>query len=635
MSRLDLAILILNNEIAMLDNEAGRVAIFSAADHVLIQGNRIVVVPAPDQTDPTDGRDPDDPSKPFFDPCVDPRFYYGRMFQTYEMLKAVFLYIKKAAFFKARTYLAQGGIQIGGGSENVRIINNKIIGGYGSGITLGSDPFASPDIGHGSIVIDRTERAAAIGDEATLIVDRIDSADTVSMGEMKAVTYDRKKPYLDEVSEEVLTVLKSTFVSELYGISIEDNRIQNMGLSGIGVSVFMSVKNIGMMVGIEDLTIYRNVITRCAQQTPEEKPAAMKAEIGFGGVVLSSCENVIIQENRIEDNGLSQVQPVCGILILYGEKIEISNNRILNNGPRTFPEDVDAKSGLRGGVVIRMTFKQLAYKMLEDKALLSPDGIPAVKIHDNIITQPLGQALFIMALGPVSVIGNQLTSQGADFKVNPFSLLAGSVFILNLGISKDLMRAVFLSGFKYLASAKTNASSFGFTGTFVPESAAAGLATGDLLGVIQRILYLPSGNVLFANNQTTLDLRSLDMNFAFSSQLIASLDDVAYTSNQSECTSFIDFLYTNAAIFGVSIRSNDNRFQEGFTMALNSLFSYGFVNTAASNQATHCLQVYGAKKVYDPSDNIVIDPTGCAKWLKVVGRHLVDPEYKLQKMHEK
>ncbi len=70
-------------------------------------------------------------------------------------------------------------------------------------------------------------------------------------------------------------------------------------------------------------------------------------------------------------------------------------------------------------------------------------------------------------------------------------------------------------------------------------------------------------------------------------------------------------------------------------MALNSLFSYGFVNTAASNQATHCLQVYGAKKVYDPSDNIVIDPTGCAKWLKVVGRHLVDPEYKLQKMHEK
>jgi hypothetical protein len=275
-----------------------------------------------------------------------------------------------------------------------------------------------------------------------------------------------------------------------------------------------------------------------------------------------------------------------------------------------------------------MTFKQLAYKMLQDTELLSPDGIPAVKIHDNIITQPLGQALFIMAFGPVSVIGNQLTSQGADFKVNPVSLVAGSVFILNLGISKDLMRVLFLSGFKYMASAKMAAPPLGLTSGGTTGRTAAGFAASDLLGIIQRILYLPSGNVLFANNQTTLDLRSVEPNFAFSSQLIASLDDVAYTSNQSECTSFVDFLYTDAAIVGVSIRSNDNRFQEGFTIALNSLFSFGFLNTAASNQATHCLQVYGAKTVYDPLDNIVIDPSGCPEWLEIVGQHLAVPQYK-------
>jgi hypothetical protein len=120
----------------------------------------------------------------------------------------------------------------------------------------------------------------------------------------------------------------------------------------------------------------------------------------------------------------------------------------------------------------------------------------------------------------------------------------------------------------------------------------------------------------------------MELNFAFSSQLIASLDDVAYTSNQSECTSFVDFLYTDAAIVGVSIRSNDNRFQEGFTIALNSLFSFGFLNTAASNQATHCLQVYGARTVYDPADNIVLDHTGCPERLKIVGQHLAVPQYK-------
>ena len=41
----------------------------------------------------------------------------------------------------SREITAEGGIQIGGGSEQVRIINNEIIGGKGNGITLGDLPF--------------------------------------------------------------------------------------------------------------------------------------------------------------------------------------------------------------------------------------------------------------------------------------------------------------------------------------------------------------------------------------------------------------------------------------------------------------------------------------------------------------
>lgn len=573
---------IINNEIGMLNKAEGRTAIFSQADDVLIERNRVIVIPAPDPEDPSDPRDPNDPDD-FYGPCGELYRIYNRRTLSYRFTYGVLSYMSSGTFTKQISYLAQSGIQIGGGSEGVEIIRNTIIGGNGNGVTLGHVPVQKPD---GTVGISK----------------------------------ERMKYYL-EITNEEYNFLSDTLVPFVYDVSIEDNMIKNMGLSGIGVPAFFKTESVALMLSVENLTVYRNRIEQCAHLTPEETDEEMLDEIGFGGIVLAACENAIFQENRIENNGKSQLEPVCGVLVLYGEKIEISNNRILNNGPRTVTKDVNAQSGLRGGVVIRMGFKQLAYKVLQDKALLSPDGIPAVKVHDNIITQPLGQALFIMAFGPVSVIGNQLTSQGADFSVNPFSRIAGSVLIMNLGISKDLMRVLFLSRFKNLAAASMTAyRSYSTVGEITAEK--------DVLGIIQRILYLPSGNVLFANNQTTLDLRSTDPNFAFSSQLIVSLDDVAYTSNQSECTSFVDFLYTDAAIIGVSIRSNDNRFQEGFTVALNSLFSLGFLNTAASNQATHCLQVYGAKRVYDPLDNIIIDTTGCSERLEIVGNYLAAPQYK-------
>ena len=40
------------------------------------------------------------------------------------------------------------------------------------------------------------------------------------------------------------------------------------------------------------------------------------------------------------------------------------------------------------------------------------NGMPAAKVHDNIVSVPLGQALAMIALGPVSVLGNQFTSRG-------------------------------------------------------------------------------------------------------------------------------------------------------------------------------------------------------------------------------
>lgn len=537
---------IAQNKIAMLDKPGGDVAIFSNADAVLIEENHIVVIPAPNL------EIPDNPSISVFDPCKDVGSSYVSSFPVRQFVQSIFAHVSNIGMitaFNSIPYKTKSGIQIGSGSEQVKIRCNQIIGGSGNGITLGD----LPDL------------------------NEVDP------------TFEKSFIYAS-LKEDTLNIVQESFQSTLYAITIEENTIQSMGLAGIGVPAFFSLERIGLLYRVEDLTIYRNSIINCARQIPGELPETMLRDVGFGGIVLTDCENAIIQENRIEKNGISHLDPICGILILMGEKIDVSNNRILDNGPRTTLTNDNVRRGLRGGIVVNLSFKQIASKVVNEVELLSPDGIPAVKVHDNIVTQPLGQSLIIQAFGPVSVVGNQFTSQGADLRVNPLSLLAGSVFILNLGVSQDLLAFLLLASFRNLAAGNKNQ---------------------DNLAAARKLLYLPSGNVLFANNQTTLDLRTEEVSSTFSSQLIASLDDVAYNSNQSNCDSLIDVVLTDTALFAPSIRSNNNRFQEGISYTVYSLFSYGFMNTATSNQSTHCLQVLGAEIA--EKDNLVLANSYCSR----------------------
>lgn len=572
-----LGINIHHNRILMFDREEGDVAIYMLAEDSMIESNDIGVIPAESISHPPKFPGVEVILTPI-DPCADREKIYENIhfFLNYTNwtwgLQPVFI---SKALPKVQ-FKAPGGIQIAGESERIRILENRIAGGSWNGITLGHIP-----------------------------------------SKLDELLKDIKKTYnLDRLSTNNLEALQEEFKSFLYDIIIEENEIRNMGLNGIGVIGFFSLEKIGLIVSVSDLTIYRNHIENCLQQIPTEIPTNMKTEMGFGGISLSDCENLIIRENRIENNGKSHLEPVSGIFILHGEKVDISDNRILNNGPRTSEKDEDARTGMRGGIVIALSFKKAFHELFEGKEYLSPDGIPAVKIHDNIVTQPLGQALFIMALGPVSVVGNSLTSQGADFKVNPLSMLAGSVFILNLGVSKDLIGLLLFSSFKNLALAADTTHLL----------AALVAATGAALAKLPyALLYLSSGNVLFSNNQTTLDLRTLEVNFALSSQFIASLDDVSYVGNQSECTSLLDIVLSNTVIYAVTIRTNDNRFQEGFTQALYSLLSYGFMNTATSNQATHCLHVFGIPVYRVYGGNSILMPSNCETSSKLLEEHFNVP----------
>ncbi|GAB4424611.1 MAG: hypothetical protein OHK0039_41850 [Bacteroidia bacterium] len=568
------------NRIAIIDQPEGKNGIFCLADEVLIERNKIVVVPQPDPDDPNDPRDDSDPPGGVFDPCDNRNGIFSGNFSWAHYLRAFFRYttlIGKVS--RAITFQALGGIQIGGGSEQVRIIDNEIIGGAGHGVTMGHLP--------------KLELADADFQDLTrplpLSTNRAFGQHPSKTGFLS----------LADLGEKTRAALAAQFHRFLYEIAIEGNRIAGMGLSGIGIIAFFdpASKDVGLIVHVENLTIYRNHISHCAQQIPAEIPGALTDQVGFGGIALASCENARIEENRIEDNGLSYINPISGMFILNGEDVEISRNRILNNGPRTSRSDdrgltAQARRGTRGGIVIGMAFKRQFVEAIQEE--LVSDGVPAAKIHDNIVVQPLGQALYLRALGPVSIVGNQFTSHEMDLG-HPLSLIAGAVLVFNLGISKDLMRMSIVPALRQLANLN-------------PKENTQAQAIAAAQRMIVLLQYLPSGNVLFANNQTTLDLRNQEIDLCLSAQLIASLDDIGFSGNQSECKGLafldvrtsqlrpIDLVLCNTVLAGVTVRTTDNRFQEGFTLTSYSLLSIGLLNTTLGNQSTHCLLTYGTRE---------------------------------------
>jgi hypothetical protein len=250
-------------------------------------------------------------------------------------------------------------------------------------------------------------------------------------------------------------------------------------------------------------------------------------------------------------------------------------------------------------------------EMLNLVNLSLADADPCIKIENNLVTQPLGQALFLVAFGPVSVVGNQFTSQGV-FEANRLSTLGACVCILDLGISKDLVNVVMASGGKF-----KNLAMLDPTSVLATEAGTKSIL-GNRMGAYQL---LASGKVLFAANQTTMDMRSPEIDRLYAAHLIASLDDVAFTTNQAECASMVslqqsgltlsDKVLYNTWLLGISLRCNDNRFTDGYSFTSLSLFTIAPVNTTTDNQATHCIKVVGYPTLEVDVHNTVILPASC------------------------
>ncbi len=480
----------------------------------------------------------------------------------------------------------RGGLQLGGQCRAVRVRDNLIMGGIGNGITLGSfRRIDSPDDTPDDPWIIVIEGDCEGCDPGSVIVVDPGGGD----GGVRFVS-----------------------AGPLREILIQENRIYRMGLCGIGVAGFFNLEGSDQFISVYGLTILRNDIRRCLLRELAPIPVNMIDSAGYGAICLADVEQLVIDDNNVADNGRTGGgDPICGIFILHGVGVDICRNHIVNNGPVSAITDIGLLAGgqpmrgRRGGINIVYALAPTFSLVPGNEGLGVQGGVPAARIHDNVVTTPLGQALSLVVLGPASIEGNQFTTRGVVQGLEPFSpsFLAATIYIFNLGLTTELLS---LPAFWNLSSGGAATD-----GTFL----SGGLQLfPDLQNDFHFLNRIADGNVMFVGNQVVLDLldptgTGLSLNggslaailkgLEVSSILIATLDDVGFADNQCDCLlSFnrdqsLDFVISHAILAGWSVRMADNRMKEGLFNALFSGITFGLMNATTNNQSTHCILVYG------------------------------------------
>ena len=461
--------------------------------------------------------------------------------------------------------LSLGGLHLRSLCERVRVIDNLIRGGSDHGITLGSltwyfengDP-VPPEI---------EPRGPDLGP-------RIPRNRSTTV------------PDLDPVDIDVFEQIGIGSGGPLYDIRIERNRIHEMGSNGIGVITFFDLSQADEFISVANLSILGNEIRSCLRRAIAPPSDALQGFIGYGGIALADVENLVVHDNTLIDNGADYLDPVCGIFVLHGEGIDLTRNRILNNGAPTDQSVSGARAGQRGGVVVRYALPPTV--LIEALGITAPmqNGVPALRVHGNIVSQPLGRALVAAGVGPMSIVGNQLTSQGVVApSVDLSSFLAASVQLFNLGVSNELYAQLLL-----FAMLNKSSSAAYLTGA-IEGAAAAGQAGFDDAALARL---LANGQILFSDNQVNLDLLARGLTLSITSTLIVTLDDLGFHDNQCEANLLDDFLLTHSMLLGFSQRVTGNRWKEGaFNSGPAALTLSFFMNCTTDNQGTDCIVVRG------------------------------------------
>jgi hypothetical protein len=492
----------------------------------------------------------------------------------------------------------RGGIQLAGGCEHVSVARNVIVGGVGNGITLGS--------------ILRIE----VNDPKGRRVPDIDIDDPCAPCDPtdSGTPPDGDNPTVRFASS-----------GDLYDIAITDNVITRHGANGISVVRFFGIsRSQGLvLVVVHGLSIAHNRITDCLRREVAQAPSATKLLLGYGGISLAFVTGLQIEGNVIVGNGRDWLTPVCGVFVLAADGVRIEHNQIVANGARNAEPLESAQPGVRAGVHIWLALSLPAAGTKAAGTTLAAvnrprGGADPLRIHGNRIEQPLGRALFMLGAGPMHITDNRLLSEGTGAPAT--DAVASTVLVGNFGLSREWTTGLLMTLFLllYFKLFKTT------TGNDNAAKMICDLASKSrfMPGVWPR---LPTGKLLFTDNQASFMMRDAPRGFGMASVLLLSLDDVAACDNQFEYHADARIMLADLLAIGSSVRSNDNRLAETFGRAYRSVLSLAMLNTAADNQSTHCIGAFGLMRAVH--HNLVLAqafcPNACGDAVSVVGHVVV------------
>lgn len=516
---------------------------------------------------------------------------------------------------------AAGGIQIGGGSERVMIRDNKIHGGNGNGITLGHIvmlPDRKAEEARRDYTIVAEANVAYPGGWITIDQNGCIRFTPPGTGDGGGDDVDRERPISG---------------GEVAGVVIRDNHILSMGLTGIATPVaFDPRRGRPVVVHVLNLQVEQNTIRGCAQLETPELPFTQQLYVAFGGIALLSVEVAVFADNRIEANGRSHLDAICGLSVIRAEGLSITGNRIVDNGPRS-TEQAAPRPGLRAGIRIGTVQPQSTglgsefgprEKMVlnESFAAARALAVPSALIQGNIVHQPLGKALQVMGHGAMNIEGNHLASQGTTtgsllallqeiFNAGKMTgmdgktllyfvierLLGTAATVINLGFSSELG-----NGLALLALLK------GGTGALAPDMKAHSVGRQPIGGWSGAARLLQNGEVLFNDNIVIQNFLDGSPSLTLCSVFAMSLDDVSVQDNSmsSQVDFSGDFSLANLVGLGWSVRACGNRFEETLLRSLNSAVTAGIYNDTSHNQGTHCITAIGAPSLLVDGPNRVL-----------------------------
>jgi Family of unknown function (DUF6519) len=280
-----------------------------------------------------------------------------------------------------------GGIMIAGPSRQVFVCENLIEGGRFNGITLGN---------YSVVDSNGLETATTVG-VTTVHEDPCSTTGTL------------EPPSSSTTGKQGTEIVAGGLID----ITIDRNRISNMGLCGIGPVGFFDLLRIFEIISIENLSItsntIRNTVLRstaalstfgspASQETYKAsslsgqdaagnytdinaeqgsfttaQPITSSASSPYAAICVPAVENLVIRDNAIANFGAKPGVGANGIFVLNGEMVDMSRNQVLETRDWSAAslEAGPTSAAMHGGIVL---------------ALVTPPRLPDTTTAQHVLT---------------------------------------------------------------------------------------------------------------------------------------------------------------------------------------------------------------------------------------------------------